>query len=129
MDRCRVGSAIFFPDDASLKAPSYLRVVWAMLVAGFLPISFIGELISTGTLMAFATVCAALIRLRVTMPAHKRPFRVPLWQVIAPLGITASLLLLGSMGWAAIGRIVAWQVVGALVLFISLRARRGLTPR
>ena len=33
-----------------------------MLVAGFLPISFIGELISTGTLIAFATVCAALIR-------------------------------------------------------------------
>ena len=76
-----------------------------------------------------ATVCAALIRLRVTMPAHERPFRVPLWQVVAPLGITASLLLLGSMGWAAIGRIVAWQVAGALVLFISLRTRRRLTPR
>lgn len=100
-----------------------------MLVAGFLPISFIGELISTGTLIAFATVCAALIRLRVTLPGRERPFRVPLWQVVAPLGITASLLLLGSMGWAAIGRIVAWQVVGALVLFISLRTRRSLTPR
>jgi APA family basic amino acid/polyamine antiporter len=98
-----------------------------MLVAGFLPISMIGELISTGTLLAFATVCAAVIRLRLTMPTSERPFRVPLWQVIAPLGIAASLFLLASMGWASIGRIVAWQVLGALVLFVVLRTRRAST--
>jgi hypothetical protein len=44
--------------------------------------------------------------------------------VVAPLGIATSLLLLASMGWAAIGRIAAWQLVGALVLFVSLRTRR-----
>jgi basic amino acid/polyamine antiporter, APA family len=95
-----------------------------MLVAGFLPISLIGELISTGTLIAFATVCASLIRLRVTMPMRERPFRVPLWQVVAPLGIATSLFLLASMGWAAIGRIATWQALGALVLFLTLRVRR-----
>ena len=73
--------------------------------------------------MAFATVCAALIQLRVTMPARERPFRAPLWRVVAPLGIATSLRLLAGMGWAAIGRIAAWQVVGALVLFVSLRTR------
>jgi APA family basic amino acid/polyamine antiporter len=101
-----------------------------MLVAGFLPISLIGELISTGTLIAFATVCAAVIQLRLTMPSQERPFRVPLWQVIAPLGIATSLFLLVSMGWASIARIVAWQCVGGLVLFAALRARRAsATPQ
>jgi APA family basic amino acid/polyamine antiporter len=98
-----------------------------MLVAGFLPISLIGELISTGTLIAFATVCAAVIRLRRTMPNHERPFRVPLWQVIAPLGVATSLFLLASMGWASIARIAAWQCVGAIVLFAALRTRRVST--
>lgn len=95
-----------------------------MLVTGFLPIGMIGELISTGTLIAFATVCAAVIRLRLTMPGRERPFRVPLWQAIAPLGIATSLFLLASMGWASIGRIVAWQGIGAMVLFVALRTRR-----
>jgi len=100
-----------------------------MAVSGFLPISMIGELISTGTLIAFATVCAAVVRLRQTMPERERSFRVPLWQLIAPLGIAASLFLLASMGWAAIGRIAAWQMVGALV-FVAMRTRRALaTPR
>ncbi len=90
-----------------------------MLVAGFLPVSLIGELISTGTLLAFATVCAAVIRLRFTRPDAARFFRVPLWKVVAPLGILSSLFLLGGMGVFAVARILLWQAVGALVLFLA----------
>ena len=95
-----------------------------MVVAGFLPISLLGELISTGTLIAFATVCAAVIRLRLTAPDRVRPFRVPLFWVTASLGIASCLLLLASMGWFALARIVVWQVAGLVVLAAALMATR-----
>jgi APA family basic amino acid/polyamine antiporter len=95
-----------------------------MLVAGFLPIALLGELISTGTLLAFATVCAAVIRLRITQPDRPRPFRVPLWPVIATLGIASALFLLASMGWYAAARIAAWQAIGVGILLIVSQRRR-----
>ena len=92
-----------------------------MLVAGALPISLLGELISTGTLLAFGTVCAAVIRLRMVQPDRIRPFRVPLWWITAPLGIASALFLLVSMGWFAVARIAAWQIVGVIALVFTMR--------
>lgn len=95
-----------------------------MLVAGFLPISLLGELISTGTLIAFATVCASVIRMRLAEPKRERPFSVPAWPVIATLGVLSSLFLLSSMGGYALARILAWQVVGVVVLVLLARWKR-----
>lgn len=95
--------------------------VLGMLVAGFLPISLLGELISTGTLIAFATVCAAVIRMRLSQPSRDRPFKVPAWPLIAALGVLSSLFLLSSMGAYAMARIAAWQVIGLVVLFLLAR--------
>jgi APA family basic amino acid/polyamine antiporter len=113
--------------DAGAKTPrnALLAVGFAgMPVAGFLPISLLGELISTGTLIAFATVCASVVRLRLSQPDRPRPFRVPLWWLTAPLGIAACLFLLSSMGIYAFARIVAWQLLGLLVIVpMTLRRR------
>jgi APA family basic amino acid/polyamine antiporter len=95
-----------------------------MVVAGVLPIKLLGELISTGTLLAFAAVCAAVIRMRMVHPARHRPFRAPYWQVTAALGIASSLFLLISMGSFALARITAWQLIGLLVLGASAWLRR-----
>jgi APA family basic amino acid/polyamine antiporter len=54
-----------------------------MVVTGLLPIKLLGELISTGTLLAFGTVYAAVIRMRLREPARERPFRAPYWRVTA----------------------------------------------
>lgn len=94
-------------------------------VAGILPISLLGQLISTGTLIAFTAVCAALIALRRRQPDRPRPFRVPFWRVTPALGIAASLFVLIGMGPPALERIVAWQAIG-LVLFAFLARRRRL---
>src|SRR5690606_28019258 len=51
--------------------------VAACLLAGFMPLSVLGELVSMGTLIAFATVCLGVLVLRFTRPDLKRPFRVP----------------------------------------------------
>jgi APA family basic amino acid/polyamine antiporter len=95
------------------------------ILSAFAPIALLGELISTGTLIAFAVVCAAVIRLRLTQPARERPFKAPLWWLVAPLGVLSCLALLASMGGAASLRAAAWQGIGLGVLALSLSLRRS----
>ncbi len=65
----------------------------AAALAGFLPISLLGEMVSMGTLLAFATVCAGVLVLRRTRPELPRPFKVPLAVIICPLGVISCLYL------------------------------------
>ena len=49
----------------------------AMIIAGVLPISILGELVSIGTLLAFIIVCISVIVLRKSKPDIERPFKTP----------------------------------------------------
>lgn len=69
-----------------------LGVVIAVLAA-FLPISILGDLVSLGTATAFAIVCFSVIMLRIKHPEMERPFRVPGGIFTAVLGILACLFL------------------------------------
>ncbi|MDP1698826.1 MAG: amino acid permease [Xanthomonadaceae bacterium] len=86
--------------------------VVAAAMAGLFPISFLGDLVSMGTLLAFATVCIGVLILRSTRPDIRRPFRVPAAIIICPLGAAACLYLFWQpfmehwhlmVGWTAIG--------------------------
>jgi APA family basic amino acid/polyamine antiporter len=108
---CQLAAGRQVPQNAVLLAGAL-----GMLIAAVLPIKLLGELISTGTLLAFAAVCAAVIRLRLAQPQRQRPFRAPYWAITAVLGIASCLFLLVGMGLFALERILAWQAVGLLVL-------------
>lgn len=100
-----------------------------MVVAGVLPIGLLGELISTGTLLAFCAVCAAVLRLRAQQPGRARPFRAPYGRVMAVLGIVSCLALLASMGPYALARILAWQALGVAVVAASAALTRRTGTR
>lgn len=102
----------------------------AAVLAGLLPINILGDLVSMGTLLAFATVCIGVLVLRRTRPELPRPFRVPAAPLICILG-ALSCLFLFSMAFKDNWQWMScWIILGMLVYFgysyrhSKLRARR-----
>ena len=89
--------------------------VVAAALAGVLPLSVLGELVSMGTLLAFSTVCAGVLVLRYTQPGLERPFRVPAAWLICSLGVLTCLYLF----WQAFVEhwmvFVGWTIFGLLI--------------
>jgi APA family basic amino acid/polyamine antiporter len=89
----------------------------AMLMAAFLDIDILGELVSIGTLLAFAIVCAGVFVLRFTDPQIPRPFRTPAFWLVAPLGVFLCLYLMKYLPLDTWLRLGIWMAIGFVVYF------------
>jgi APA family basic amino acid/polyamine antiporter len=67
------------------------------VVAGMTPIDVLGDLVSLGTLTAFAIICFSVIYLRLREPSLHRPFSVPFPKVTPVLGILSCLYLMWGL--------------------------------
>ena len=75
----------------------------------------LGELISIGTLLAFAIVCLGILVLRIQRPELPRPFAVPGYPWTPIAGIAVCLALMASLPRDTWIRLVVWLVVGLIV--------------
>jgi APA family basic amino acid/polyamine antiporter len=89
----------------------------AMLTAGLFPIGLLGELVSIGTLLAFAIVCVGVFVLRLTHPETRRPFRTPLFWLVCPLGAGFCFWLMYGLPPDTWARLIVWMAIGLVIYF------------
>ena len=89
----------------------------AMVLAGILPISILGELVSIGTLLAFVIVCISVLVLRRTSPELKRPFRTPWVPLVPILGALICFVQMASLPLDTWLRLIFWMGIGFVIYF------------
>jgi APA family basic amino acid/polyamine antiporter len=100
--------------------------VFSAILAGLLPISVLGDLVSMGTLLAFATVCIGVLVLRYSRPDLPRAFRVPVPWLVCPLGAITCLYLFWQAfkhNWHWMG---IWIIAGMAIYFVYGRKHSKL---
>jgi APA family basic amino acid/polyamine antiporter len=94
-----------------------LTGIFVSILAGFLPLRILAELVNIGTLFAFVIVCSAVLIMRRTHPKAERPFRAPLVPFIPIMGIITCLVLMFSLPEENWLRLFIWLAIGACIYF------------
>jgi basic amino acid/polyamine antiporter, APA family len=87
------------------------------IIAGFVPIAILGELVSIGTLLAFVIVCGGVWYLRVKEPNRERPFKTPLVPVVPILGMLVCGYMMKGLPLDTWLRLIIWLVIGLAIYF------------
>ncbi|MFI0349281.1 amino acid permease [Actinomadura sp. 9N407] len=105
-----------------------LMGVIAAVLAGFIPLSALAELVNIGTLFAFLVVSIAVLILRRTRPDLPRAFRVPLVPLVPVLSVLGCLFVMLNLPLDTWLRFLAWMAIGIVVYFAYGRRHSRLRP-
>jgi len=100
--------------------------VVAGLLAFWLPLVTLGELVNIGTLAAFVLVSIGVIVLRRTRPDLPRAFKVPGYPVVPILSALACFLLTGFLTTGTWLRFFVWMAIGLVIYFGYSRSHSRL---
>lgn len=113
--------AFFQRVNARTQTPVNSTIVVAVVVAllaGLLPINFLAEMTSIGTLVAFLVVSIGVIILRRTAPDLPRGFRVPGYPVVPILSVLGCIWIIVGLRPVTIAVFLVW-VAAAVVWYFS----------
>lgn len=96
------------------------------LLAGLIPINFLSEMTSIGTLVAFITVSIGVMVLRHRAPDLPRSFKVPLYPVFPILSIAGCLWIIASLRLITIYVFIGWVVVAFIWYLLYSRKHSRL---
>ncbi len=112
--------------------PYKITVITGVVVAvlaGFIPLSTLAELVNIGTLFAFMLVSIGVIVLRRTRPELPRSFRVPFVPVLPILSVLASFYLMLNLPGETWIRFGVWMVLGVILYYTYGRRRSRFSVR
>ncbi|MFC0714518.1 APC family permease [Cellulomonas biazotea] len=98
------------------------------LLAGFVPLDDLWDLVSIGTLVAFIVVSVGVIVLRRTRPDLPRGFRVPGYPVTPVVAIASCVYILAGLHWNTYAWFALWLSV-ALTFYLVWGRRHSLLNR
>ena len=106
------------------RTPAISQIMIGVIVAiaaGLFPIDLLGEMVSIGTLAAFALVCTAVVNLRRSDPERHRPFRAPGCAPSFPwapaLGVLSCFALMVALPLDTWLRLFIWTGIGLAIYF------------
>lgn len=99
------------------------------VVAAVVPMQVMTDLVSIGTLLAFAIVCVTIVILRKTRPDLKRPFKVPFSPFIPLLGAAICVLQMVALPMVAWFRLLLWSAIGIIIYFTFSRKNSSLNNK
>src|SRR5829696_496533 len=117
----RVNPRTLTPVPATIIAATVIA-----LLAGLLPIDFLAEMTSIGTLVAFLIVSIGVIILRRTAPDLPRGFRVPGYPVTPILSSAGCIWIIQDLRAVTIGVFFGWAAVALTWYFFYGRRHSAL---
>ena len=94
-----------------------LMGVIVAILAGFIPLSALAELVNIGTLFAFLVVSIGVVILRRTEPDLPRGFRTPLVPLVPILSVLACVFVMINLPVETWLRFVVWLAIGSVLYF------------
>jgi basic amino acid/polyamine antiporter, APA family len=87
------------------------------VISGLFPIDLIADMVSIGTLLAFAMVSISIIILRIKRPDMHRPFRTPVVYFVGTVGALGCFYLMTSLPVSTWERLGIWTLIGLAIYF------------
>jgi APA family basic amino acid/polyamine antiporter len=100
--------------------------VVAAILAFWLPLTTLAELVNIGTLAAFVLVSIGVLVLRRTQPDLPRAFKVPGYPVVPILAALSCLFLMGFLTGGTWVRFFVWMALGIVFYFVYSRSHSRL---
>jgi APA family basic amino acid/polyamine antiporter len=108
------------------RTPHVTTAITGVIVAiasGLFPIGVLGQLVSMGTLLAFAIVCSGVLILRRIEPDTPRPFKTPGMPWVPILGTLICFYLMSALPLPTWIRLFIWLAIGLAIYFTYGRFR------